>query len=74
MSRILILAPQFPYPPQALTGRSQGTTLRNYNLIAGLAQRHSVDLLTFVEEGEDVVDLARARELLAAHCRKIVTA
>lgn len=39
--RILILTPQFPYPPH------QGTTLRNFNLIAGLAQRHSVHLLSF---------------------------
>ncbi len=74
MSRILILTPQFPYPPQALTGRSQGTTLRNFNLIAGLAQRHTVDLLTFIEEGEDATDLARGMALLNAHCRTIVTA
>jgi sugar transferase (PEP-CTERM/EpsH1 system associated) len=38
---ILILTPQFPYPPQ------QGTTIRNYNLIAGLARRHHVHLLAF---------------------------
>ncbi len=48
MARILLLTPQLPTPPQALTGLSQGTTIRNFNLIAGLAQRHSVDLLTFV--------------------------
>jgi sugar transferase (PEP-CTERM/EpsH1 system associated) len=41
MSRILILTPQLPYPPH------QGTTIRNFNLIAGLAQRHTLDLLTF---------------------------
>lgn len=39
--RILVLTPQFPYPPH------QGTTIRNYNLIAGLAQRHEVHLLSF---------------------------
>lgn len=39
--KILILTPQFPYPPH------QGTTLRNFNLIAGLAQRHEVHLLSF---------------------------
>lgn len=38
---ILILTPQFPYPAH------QGTTLRNYNLIAGLSQRHQVHLLSF---------------------------
>ena len=37
--RILFLTPQFPYPPH------KGTTLRNYNLIAGLAARHEIDLL-----------------------------
>jgi sugar transferase (PEP-CTERM/EpsH1 system associated) len=41
--RILVLTPQFPYPPH------QGTTIRNYNLIAGLAQRHEVHLLSFGE-------------------------
>ncbi len=48
MARILILTPQLPIPPQALTGMSQGTTIRNFNLIAGLAKRHDVDLLTFL--------------------------
>jgi len=37
--RILCLTPQFPFPPH------KGTTLRNYNLIAGLALRHEIDLL-----------------------------
>jgi len=41
--RILILTPQFPYPPH------QGTTIRNYNLIKGLAQHHDVHLLSFGE-------------------------
>lgn len=40
-ARVLILTPQFPYPPH------QGTTIRNYNLIAGLARRHEVHLLSF---------------------------
>jgi len=39
--RLLFLTPQFPYPPH------KGTTLRNYNIIAQLAQRHSIDLLSF---------------------------
>jgi sugar transferase (PEP-CTERM/EpsH1 system associated) len=42
--RILFLTPQFPYPPH------KGTTLRNYNLIADLAQRHTIDLLSFADE------------------------
>lgn len=44
--RILVLTPQFPYPPH------QGTTIRNYNLIAGLAQRHQVHLLSFGNSAE----------------------
>jgi sugar transferase (PEP-CTERM/EpsH1 system associated) len=74
MSRILILTPQFPYPPQALTGRSQGTTLRNFNLIAGLSHRHTVDLLTFVEGDGDAADLVRGLEMLTTCCRRVVTA
>jgi glycosyltransferase involved in cell wall biosynthesis len=39
---ILVLTPQFPsYPP------SQGTTIRNFNLVAGLARHHEVHLLSF---------------------------
>lgn len=45
--RLLILTPQFPYPPQ------QGTTLRNYGLIAGLARRHQVHLISFLAPGDD---------------------
>jgi len=43
---ILVLTPQFPYPPH------QGTAMRNYNLIAGLAQRHQVHLLSFGQPDE----------------------
>lgn len=58
---ILILTPQLPYPPR------QGTTIRNFNLIAQLAARHEVHLLTFVEsEGQ----LAEAGPL-RAHCAGI---
>jgi sugar transferase (PEP-CTERM/EpsH1 system associated) len=41
--RVLLLTPQLPYPPH------QGTSLRNFNLIAQLAQRHQICLLTFLE-------------------------
>ncbi len=41
MSRILVLTPQIPYPPR------QGTALRNWGVLKGLAARHSVSLLTF---------------------------
>jgi glycosyltransferase involved in cell wall biosynthesis len=43
---ILFLTPQLPYPPR------QGTTIRNYNLILHLSQRHTIDLLTFLAPGE----------------------
>jgi glycosyltransferase involved in cell wall biosynthesis len=41
--KILILTPQRPYPPH------QGTSLRNFHLIAELAKRHQISLLTFLE-------------------------
>lgn len=40
---ILILTPQLPYPPH------QGASLRNFYIIKGLAQRHPVTLLSFVD-------------------------
>lgn len=39
---ILFLTPQLPFPPR------QGTTIRNYHLIAELSRRHTIDLLTFL--------------------------
>jgi sugar transferase (PEP-CTERM/EpsH1 system associated) len=41
LHKVMVLTPQFPYPPQ------QGTTIRNYNLIAGLARHHELHLLSF---------------------------
>ena len=46
--KILFLTPQLPYPPR------QGTTIRNFNLIMHLAQRHTIDLLTFLAPGEQL--------------------
>ena len=77
MARILILTPQLPIPPQALTGMSQGTTIRNFNLIAGLAKRHNIDLLTFRScaaarsdgAGEPEADVLN---LLRPYCETIV--
>jgi glycosyltransferase involved in cell wall biosynthesis len=43
MSRILMLTPQVPYPP------SQGTALRNWGILRGLAAEHRLDLLSFVD-------------------------
>jgi glycosyltransferase involved in cell wall biosynthesis len=58
--RLLFLTPQFPYPPH------KGTTLRNYNIIAELAQRHEIDLLSFV-------DVPRGPSPLDGQCRRIAT-
>jgi polysaccharide biosynthesis protein PslH len=58
--RILFLTPQFPYPPH------KGTTLRNYNLIAGLALRHEIDLLSFA-------DATPAASPLDRFCRRSAT-
>ena len=73
MAHILILAPQIPVPPQALTGTSQGTTIRNFNLLAGLAKHHTVDLLTFFGPAEAEESQRRAvLDLLAPYCRTII--
>ena len=41
MASILMLTPQVPYPPR------QGTALRNWGLLGGLAAHHDLSLLTF---------------------------
>ena len=46
--RILFLTPQLSYPPH------QGTTIRNYNLLANLAPRHEIHLLSFVRSTDEI--------------------
>jgi sugar transferase (PEP-CTERM/EpsH1 system associated) len=46
--RILFLTPQLPYPPH------QGTAIRNFGLIKGLAERHQVSLLSFLEPDQSL--------------------
>ena len=46
MSKILLLTPQLPYPPQ------QGASLRNFNIMQGLAERHELTLLTYLEPSQ----------------------
>jgi sugar transferase (PEP-CTERM/EpsH1 system associated) len=62
--KILVLTPQFPCPPQ------QGTTIRNYNLIAGLALRHELHLLSFGDPDQDrgtpLDDLCRSVQVVRA--------
>ena len=45
--KVLLLTPQLPFPPR------QGTSIRNYNLLAQLARRHDVDLITFLAPGDE---------------------
>lgn len=61
--QILILTPQLPYPPQ------QGTTLRNFNIISNLAQRHTIDLITFLSPGQKLEHDSPLYQL----CRRIDT-
>ena len=55
--QLLLLTPQLPYPPH------QGTSLRNYNLIAQLAKRHQVCLLSFLESDQSLGDAGPLLEL-----------
>jgi len=63
--RILFLTPQFPYPPH------KGTTMRNYYLIANLAVRYEIDLLTFIES--DAVRVIPALAVGATHASPLPT-
>jgi glycosyltransferase involved in cell wall biosynthesis len=59
--RILFLTPQLPYPPH------QGTTIRNYNIIANLAPRHEIHLLSFVRSQDEIATATPLRQ----HCQSI---
>ncbi len=61
--RILWLTPQLPYPPR------QGTTLRNFNLIQQMAQRHTIALATFLAPGEVLTPDSPLHSL----CERIIT-
>ncbi|MCA9999541.1 MAG: hypothetical protein KDE56_27450, partial [Anaerolineales bacterium] len=62
MTRILLLTPQLPYPPH------QGTSLRNYHIVRGVAERHEVTLLSFLEAGQTAVSTP-----LDSLCQQIIT-
>jgi len=62
---ILFLTPQLPVPPW------QGTTLRNYHLIEGLAERHTISLLSFLEPDQPVDPAGWGS--LTTLCQQIVT-
>ncbi len=58
--RILFLTPQLPYPLH------QGTALRNFGLISGLAERgHNVSLLSFAEPEQPPLERTPLAELCA---------
>ncbi|MAT96334.1 MAG: hypothetical protein CL608_04255 [Anaerolineaceae bacterium] len=63
--KVLLLTPQLPYPPH------QGTSLRNFYIIRGLAQACEVSLLSFLEPGQSVADEQIAP--LAELCHTIET-
>ena len=54
-----MLTPQFPWPTH------QGTTLRNFNLLKQLAQRHEVHLFSLLD-AEDRPDAGPVRQLCAS--------
>lgn len=62
MAHILLLTPQLPFPPQ------QGTSLRNWHILRGLAQRHTVTLLSFTEHEPAYVPAP-----LSALCARVET-
>ncbi len=62
--QLLFLTPQLPYPPR------QGTTLRNFNLIKQLAQRHTIDLLSFMGPDDELTPDSELHRL----CRYVATA
>ncbi|MGB8643954.1 MAG: glycosyltransferase [Anaerolineae bacterium] len=57
--KLLLLTPQLPYPPH------QGTTIRNFNILKGLAARHEIHLLSFGEP-EELADSP-----LPQYCKRI---
>lgn len=58
MACILILTPQIPYPPR------QGTALRNWGILRGLASQHEVSLLTFAAPDQPIEIPATLSDIL----------
>lgn len=56
--RILMLTPQVPYPPR------QGTALRNWGLLRGLARHYTVTLLSFAAPDQPLEPPAPVAELV----------
>jgi hypothetical protein len=64
--RLLLLTPQLPYPP------FQGTSLRNFYILRGLAQRHEIHLLSYQEEPDNA--MASGAGPLPELCASVETA
>ncbi|MFW6042322.1 MAG: glycosyltransferase [Chloroflexota bacterium] len=62
---IVMLTPQLPFPPH------QGTSLRNYHIIRGLALRHQLHLLSF--QNADHPDPTGAVQRLETLCASVTT-
>ncbi len=54
-----MLVPQLPFPPH------QGTSLRNFNLIAGLSRRHEIHLFGFIPPDHDQTAVDRMCDFCA---------
>jgi sugar transferase (PEP-CTERM/EpsH1 system associated) len=55
--KILFITPRFPYPPL------KGDQVRSYNQIRILSQRHSITLLSFIENSEELNYVPMLRRL-----------
>lgn len=58
--KVLFLTPQLPYPPH------QGTSIRNYHILAHLARRHRVFLCSFLTQPLEGTDLGPLADLCEA--------
>ena len=65
MSNLLLLTPQLPYPPH------QGTSLRNFHIIEGLARRHQITLLSFLEAQQQSGEPGHTP--LSDFCQQVIT-
>ena len=61
MSQVLFLSRWLPYPPD------NGSKLRIYNLLRGIAQAHTLDLISFYDPASEQPDSAA----LAQFCRQV---
>ncbi len=63
--KILFLSAWYPYPP------NNGSKMRIYHLLRGLAQEHEIELITFVRDPDKRDD--EAHSALSSLCRRVQT-